>query len=151
MPCLLQVSLCVCLGLTQLIQCREYRFAVKVSTCNNLPSIMKLCSMPVPILQNRLHPSTFQATSGKVPLAEYNQAVQHACPQFADCLHPRPLVNGDNVCITYFFRIMIKSSTAGCCHKNTLHHNNTNLEDVVHDDVRRLCARLLSLPQPTAL
>mgnify|MGYP001807568775 FL=1 len=37
-PCLLQVSLCVCLGLTQLIQCREYRFAVKVSTCNNLPS-----------------------------------------------------------------------------------------------------------------
>jgi hypothetical protein len=30
--------LCVCLGLTQLIQCREYRFAVKVSTCNNLPS-----------------------------------------------------------------------------------------------------------------
>jgi hypothetical protein len=29
---------CVCLGLTQLIQCREYRFAVKVSTCNNLPS-----------------------------------------------------------------------------------------------------------------
>ena len=38
MPCLLQVSVCVCLGLTQLIQCREYRFAVKVSTCNNLPS-----------------------------------------------------------------------------------------------------------------
>ena len=37
-PCLLQVSLCVCLGLTQLIQCREYRFAVKVSTCNNLLS-----------------------------------------------------------------------------------------------------------------
>jgi hypothetical protein len=34
----LQVSLCVCLGLTQLIQCTEYRFAVKVSTCNNLPS-----------------------------------------------------------------------------------------------------------------
>jgi hypothetical protein len=37
-PCLLQVYLCVCLGLTQLILCREYRFAVKVSTCNNLPS-----------------------------------------------------------------------------------------------------------------
>jgi hypothetical protein len=40
-PCLLQVYLCVCLGLTQLIQCREYRFAVKVSTCNNLPSKKK--------------------------------------------------------------------------------------------------------------
>jgi hypothetical protein len=25
-------------GLTQLIQCKEYRFAVNVSTCNNLPS-----------------------------------------------------------------------------------------------------------------
>ena len=36
------VSLCVCLGLTQLIQCREYRFAVKVSTCNNLPSKNKM-------------------------------------------------------------------------------------------------------------
>jgi hypothetical protein len=43
-PCLLQVSLCVCLGLTQLTQCREYRFAVKVSTCNNLPSIICVLS-----------------------------------------------------------------------------------------------------------
>jgi hypothetical protein len=41
-PCLLQVSLCVCLGLTQLIQRREYRFAVKESTCNNLPSTSAL-------------------------------------------------------------------------------------------------------------
>jgi hypothetical protein len=28
---------------TQLIQCREYRFAVKASTCNNLPSNFKAC------------------------------------------------------------------------------------------------------------
>jgi predicted ATPase len=36
------VCVCVCFGLTQLIQCREYRFAVEVSTCNNLPSKKRL-------------------------------------------------------------------------------------------------------------
>jgi hypothetical protein len=37
LPVLLQVFLQVCLPSTQFIQCGEYRSAVKVSTCNNLP------------------------------------------------------------------------------------------------------------------
>jgi hypothetical protein len=54
-PCLLQVSLCVCLGLTQLIQCREYRFAVKVSTCNNLPSKIIIMALTSKETRSRLH------------------------------------------------------------------------------------------------
>ena len=54
MPCLLQVSLCVCLGFTQLIQCREYRFAVKVSTCNNLPSKIIILLITQNLIMSRI-------------------------------------------------------------------------------------------------
>ena len=37
------------IDLSQLIQCREYRFAVKVSACNNLPS-KKSTPLPPPLL-----------------------------------------------------------------------------------------------------
>jgi hypothetical protein len=90
LPCLLQVSLCVCLSLTQLIQCREYRFAVKVPTCNNLPSITRASLPPPPNCQeDMLHcPNRTGSTStGCIATGYPNPTTINGAASNTNCQH----------------------------------------------------------------